>query len=380
MNTHVRDNLNQVFPALVTTKGDSVYATGANAGARLPVWANGQIIAAQSACNVGVKYQAGVFIGDYSTSAIPSRANSISIAACGTSPCAAQIVFGDGTGWQLKIGGIYSTGCFLPMLNFIDTGVLWATCAFYVGASTVNACMTKGITIQQGSNTTEILALKNSDVGHGNANTETDTIGNFKVISASGAGGGLILNGYAGSSISAALMLVGNAGLGDTTKSTTATGAVEIVSSRSTANQNLLTLHSTTSVARFIFDNDGDLLADAAITASAYDAFDDAQMVRALEVQRNPAGIVRTEFDNWLKYNRGDLQAAKIAYFNDGPGEDGSVFISYTGLTRLHSGAIWQTYQENVRLRERLERLEYSLTERTGCPFGKIALSGSMML
>ena len=35
MNTHVRDNLNVTAPAVMTTQGDIIYASGANTPARL---------------------------------------------------------------------------------------------------------------------------------------------------------------------------------------------------------------------------------------------------------------------------------------------------------------------------------------------------------
>ena len=41
---------------------------------------------------------------------------------------------------------------------------------------------------------------------------------------------------------------------------------------------------------------------------------------------------------------RATLEREGIATFNDGPGEDGSIFINYSALARLHSGAIWQMY------------------------------------
>lgn len=37
LNTHLRDNINETAPAKVTTAGDTVYATGANAIARLAI-------------------------------------------------------------------------------------------------------------------------------------------------------------------------------------------------------------------------------------------------------------------------------------------------------------------------------------------------------
>ena len=44
MNTHVRDNLLQTAPALVTTNGDLVYATGASALTRLAIGSTSQVL------------------------------------------------------------------------------------------------------------------------------------------------------------------------------------------------------------------------------------------------------------------------------------------------------------------------------------------------
>lgn len=44
MNTHIRDNLLETAPAKVTTAGDIVYASAANALARLGVGSNGQFL------------------------------------------------------------------------------------------------------------------------------------------------------------------------------------------------------------------------------------------------------------------------------------------------------------------------------------------------
>lgn len=44
MNTHVRDNFLATTPAVVAAAGDTVYATGANALARLPVGSTGQVL------------------------------------------------------------------------------------------------------------------------------------------------------------------------------------------------------------------------------------------------------------------------------------------------------------------------------------------------
>lgn len=44
MNTHVRDNFNQTGPAIVTTAGDILYATAANALARLGIGSTDQVL------------------------------------------------------------------------------------------------------------------------------------------------------------------------------------------------------------------------------------------------------------------------------------------------------------------------------------------------
>jgi hypothetical protein len=67
------------------------------------------------------------------------------------------------------------------------------TGAVYIGDS-ANANSVIGLTINQGANDDEILALKSSDVAHGvTTHTETDTYAFFK--KASGSTGGLIIEG-----------------------------------------------------------------------------------------------------------------------------------------------------------------------------------------
>mgnify|MGYP001599025883 CR=1 FL=1 len=56
LNAQVRDNLLETAPAKVTTKGDLVAATGANALARVAVGANDDVFVAASAQAAGVKW------------------------------------------------------------------------------------------------------------------------------------------------------------------------------------------------------------------------------------------------------------------------------------------------------------------------------------
>ena len=48
LNVQLRDNMNQTFPAIVTTKGDALGATAANALGRTAVGANGTTLVADS--------------------------------------------------------------------------------------------------------------------------------------------------------------------------------------------------------------------------------------------------------------------------------------------------------------------------------------------
>ena len=61
MNRDVRDNMNQTAPALVTTKGDVVVATAANALARVAVGANGTVLKAASGEATGTRFEAPAF-------------------------------------------------------------------------------------------------------------------------------------------------------------------------------------------------------------------------------------------------------------------------------------------------------------------------------
>ena len=149
---------------------------------------------------------------------------------------------------------------------------------FYVSGAicgineTLNAKMTQGLTIQQGTNDNEILTLKSTDVAQPMTGlAEADTFAAFTKFN--GAEGGLELAGYKGSGGAAghAIMITGRLGeAADTTKSTGAVGVVDLkaqVTNGSTSvtdvgsDGNLVVIgNSVTS--RFIFDAEGSGHAD----------------------------------------------------------------------------------------------------------------------
>jgi len=226
-----------------------------------------------------------------------------------------------------------------------------AACLLLAGSS---GDVTQGVIINQGATDNSILVFKSSDVGHGITDlVETDSYATMGKESSTL--GGVRLDGYTEGALGVRILArVTNQ---DSTRSNAASSGTYVnmevkngtTTTQLSSNVNVFSVLSSGCV-RFIFDSDGDFHADAAVTASSYDRFDDVAAVRALEIHRSPAVIARDAFDEWVNYSRRDLEAMKIATFNDQPGGDGSVFINYTALARLHSGAIWQMHKRLAEL------------------------------
>jgi hypothetical protein len=141
----------------------------------------------------------------------------------------------------------------------------------------------------------------------------------------------------------------------DTSKATNSVGYILLTANKKSGTTqgnagslaNICVIRDNAS-ARFIFQSGGDYFADSSNNASAYDGYDDIGLIRSLEMERtrNPDEM----FGEWVRYKRDDLERANIAVF----GDDGGMFINYTALARLHSGALWQ-------VGKRIERLENAL-------------------
>ncbi len=236
-----------------------------------------------------------------------------------------------------------------------------------VGTGTYSTFSTLGITINQGTADDEVLAFKSDDVAHGMTTlADTNTYASFKKYHATN--GGLLYRGLSNGSVG--LFFVGTHATDDATRTTTSVAQIVLGTSTKSGtgeaapgtNANIVAIYSL-NAARFLFDTEGDLHADATLNANAYDGYDDVALVRTLDRERSLAGLVRSRFDDYLTYNRRTLEAAKIATFNDGPGDDGSVFVNVMGLQRLHSGAIWQLGTRLWSLEEKVED-ELTLAQR----------------
>ncbi|MFA6134407.1 MAG: hypothetical protein WC869_10385 [Phycisphaerae bacterium] len=209
-----------------------------------------------------------------------------------------------------------------------------------------NANMTLGLTLNQGANTNEILALKSSTVAHGITDlTETDTYGSIKLCSSTA--GGLWIDG-----ISEATLGLGLRGVGvtdNTTKSTSGAGYVELRAAKKNgtamavagSDANLVVIRNLTTT-RFIFDAEGSAHADVEWTT--FDEHDDLALLDVVEqtmlAQRDP---VKREFSAWLDDNKTQLEQLGLVHFDrENPGH---AMVNTTKMMMLMVGALRQANQ-----------------------------------
>ena len=206
-----------------------------------------------------------------------------------------------------------------------------------------------GLCLNQGTADGNILTFKSSDISHPmTSEAENDTYAVFKKQDASL--GGLQIIGF--SEDDPGLTLQANNATETSTKATNSDGGIILRSSlRDSAsvgghgtNGNLVVVGNH-SLIRFIFDAEGDFHADSSSTT--FDAYDDAQLVRAYDLSHG-RGVINSQFDKYINYKHEDLADAGLV----GREDDGTPnhFINVTGFQRLHNGAIWQQYEKTQRL------------------------------
>ena len=272
-------------------------------------------------------------------------------------PANVGLTFGDdgekieGDGTDLTISG-----------NYINLDPAYAVHIHHTSANTKN---TGGLTVNMEGQPDEILSLKSTVATHAMTDiTEEDTFGSFKKSHSTK--GGLHIQGFkesvAGSA--EALMLTGVLGTAANTDHDASARAVVTVIGRVTdggtnatsvgANGNVfMVCNNSTAGTLFLVDAEGDLFADGS-AASVYDAYDDAQLVRAFDQVQRPKDLIRSKWDAFVTYNERDLIDAGVL---GGTVEDGGL-INVTGLQRLHNGAIWQAHVERKEMQERMALLE----------------------
>ena len=214
-----------------------------------------------------------------------------------------------------------------------------------------------GLCLNQTSDDNNIFTLKSNDVAHGMTDQEeTDTY--FAIKKRSATDGGSQISTYAeGDQGFRFIAAVNN---DNTTQNATGNGAFHFQASKKTsntyttmgANGNLIVV-SNNGATRFIVDEDGDVLHDG--STSAYDSYNDAHLVRAMDLERaDPATIINSKWDKFVDYNFDDLKKSGI--FGNQSEEDYKAgkkpFIKMGALQRLHNGAIWQQYEKHQQLLE----------------------------
>lgn len=225
---------------------------------------------------------------------------------------------------------------------------------------TANAGMTVGLTINQGAADDEALALKSSDVAHGITDLgETDTYGSF--FKSNATNGGLSIRGLAAST-SIGVDVGGFQGTANTTKSTAGTGAIRLTGGLKSgtgfaalgANANILAV-TDAGTTRFLLDADGDSHQDVGTAWTNFDEYDDIGLLTTLAHNISREGNrIRGEFQRWITYHRGALEAAGLVTFN----ANGRHFVNMSRLTMLLVGAVRQQAARTVALEERFAALE----------------------
>ena len=220
---------------------------------------------------------------------------------------------------------------------------------------------TKGVCINQGDADGNILTLKSSDVAHGiTSSFETDTFAAFRKQSATG--GGLAISALSEGTEVLKFNISQTDGI--TTKSTSAMGAVIVgVSQKSGTGVNAVGTDDNLMVitnyinTQFIFDAEGTFHSN--VGTATYDKYEDAHLVRAMDLSTSTKGLIASKFDEFIQYKHEDLADAKIV----GRDEDGTpnTMVNWTAMSQLHNGAIWQQYEKH----QKLASAFYKLAEKT---------------
>ena len=241
---------------------------------------------------------------------------------------------------------------------------------------TTNANMTVGLTLNQGANDDEIVALKSSDVGHGITDlAEADTFGVFRKAAA--ATGGLSIFGYRLANSASALLLTGRLdGTADTAKLTSAVGVVTAdaaIRSVATvtavgADGNLFAV-TNNGTARFIFDAEGSAHAD--VEWIAFQDHDDATLLRNVERElargARPAGPPSAD--------RQELATLGVVALDGPSGERG--LVNTTRLQMLQAGAVRQAHDViDLLLDDLMSRRPLTPQEKARIPAGIRARKG----
>ena len=227
---------------------------------------------------------------------------------------------------------------------------------------TADTNITVGMCINQGG-AGVALSFKGSGIAHALAAVETDTGGTMYVNTVTG---GLTINGFMEGVNAAALSLYGNAatGAGDTTRSTAASGFIEIVATENAAgigaNENILVVKDSAST-RALIDAEGDLHLDATSNINAWDDHEDVGLLEAYRVLTMRKCNFKQRFAEHLDTHREILARTGVLTLN----QDGHHFVSFKGIMGLTIDGLRQVGAKVMDSEQRIAALEQKVKALT---------------
>lgn len=262
---------------------------------------------------------------------------------------------------------IGAAGSSSPRTVYVGTSLLVGTQAtlgptsLVVGDTALSTKMGSGLTLNQGSNSNEILALQSSSVAHG-MTTLADTDTYFSIAKVSSGGGGAYVRGFSSSAVG--ILIEANQATPDTgTMTGTANyGALDIRCWTASTNTHAqpasgakLVTFRTGDLTRFAFREDGASFEHlAAGTWATFDAHDDIAILNTVARElAAPGDEIATEFSRFLAEGREWLQEHDLVSF----GDDGA-FVNRSRMQELLVGAVRQCGAHIERLESRLRALE----------------------
>jgi hypothetical protein len=222
---------------------------------------------------------------------------------------------------------------------------------------------TTGIRLNQAGGDGAIVSLESSDVAHGMTSvSNTDVFGDLRKVAAND--GGLLIRGF--TEVTTAVQIQGFYVSDNSTRSTAGTAPITMTALLKSgtsagdpaANANIVVIQAN-GTTRFIFDSDGDSHQDVGTAWTNFDAHDDVALLDALTgIVSRADDPLRSTFANLVHEHRAALTANRIVTINDGPGEDGSVFVNWSRFHMLMIGAVRQLGRELADTKGRLLAIE----------------------
>lgn len=275
----------------------------------------------------------------------------------------ATVEFDDQSAGEVNIlNATLSVGSSTPGTS---AGQLYTSGSIFVNDN-ANTKQTLGLTINTGANDDRAIDLKSTDVAHGiTSETETDSYAGIQKYD--NTNGGLSILGYGAAADGVGMYLLEIHGTDNTTHTAAGKAGVWIIASKKSGTSNAavgtdgnLFAVSNNASTRFIVDAEGDLFADGS-APTIYDDYDDVALLSTFdyhEARVSNQRILESEWEDYTKYHEQDLiEMGLIGGPRVGVDPSQRGLINYTGMVRLHNGAIRQVGRSVNELDHRTERL-----------------------